>query len=131
MTVTDGGIPQAVLKPQQRMTKEQAEEFRESVDGGCRLARRGARDRPAGPRVRAAVVQPVRPALLETQEWNARVLATAFGVPAVILNMALQGGLTYQNPAALARCGGGSSCARRRRGSRTRSRRRCCPAASG
>ena len=39
--------------------------------------------------------------LLETQEWNARVLATAYGVPAVILNMALQGGLTYQNPAAL------------------------------
>jgi hypothetical protein len=29
------------------------------------------------------------------------VLATAFGVPSVILNMALQGGLTYQNPLAL------------------------------
>ena len=40
-------------------------------------------------------------ALLETQEWNARVLATAYGVPSVLLNMALQGGLTYQNPAAL------------------------------
>jgi len=40
-------------------------------------------------------------ALLETQEWDARVLATAYGVPSVILNMALQGGLTYQNPVAL------------------------------
>jgi len=40
-------------------------------------------------------------ALLETQEWNSRVLATAYGVPSVILNMSLQGGLTYQNPMAL------------------------------
>jgi hypothetical protein len=40
-------------------------------------------------------------ALLDTQEFNARALATAFGVPSVLLNMALQGGLTYQNPAAL------------------------------
>jgi phage portal protein BeeE len=40
-------------------------------------------------------------ALLETQEWNAKAIATAFGVPSVLLNMALQGGLTYQNPAAL------------------------------
>ena len=47
-------------------------------------------------------INPADLALLDTQEWNARVLATAYGVPAVILNMALQGGgLTYQNPVAL------------------------------
>ena len=46
-------------------------------------------------------INPSDLALLETQEWNARVLATAYGVPSVILNMALQGGLTYQNPIAL------------------------------
>lgn len=40
-------------------------------------------------------------ALLDTQEWNARMIATAFGVPSTLLNMALQGGLTYQNPGAL------------------------------
>jgi phage portal protein BeeE len=40
-------------------------------------------------------------ALLETQEFNAKAIATAYGVPSVLLNMALQGGLTYQNPAAL------------------------------
>jgi hypothetical protein len=38
---------------------------------------------------------------LDTQEFNAKAIATAFGVPATLLNMALQGGLTYQNPAAL------------------------------
>ena len=46
-------------------------------------------------------INPSDLALLETQEWNARVLATAYGVPSVLLNMALQGGLTYQNPVAL------------------------------
>jgi phage portal protein BeeE len=40
-------------------------------------------------------------ALLETQEFDAKAIATAYGVPSVLLNMALQGGLTYQNPAAL------------------------------
>jgi len=38
---------------------------------------------------------------VSAEEWNARVIATAYGVPSVILNMALQGGLTYQNPMAL------------------------------
>ena len=46
-------------------------------------------------------INPADLALLDTQEWNARVIATAYGVPSVILNMALQGGLTYQNPIAL------------------------------
>ena len=46
-------------------------------------------------------INPADLALLDTQEWNARVIATAYGVPSVILNMALAGGLTYQNPIAL------------------------------
>src|SRR5262245_66424419 len=44
---------------------------------------------------------PADMALLDTQKWNAEVIATAYGVPSVLLNMALQGGLTYQNPGAL------------------------------
>jgi HK97 family phage portal protein len=39
--------------------------------------------------------------LLEAQEFDARVIASAFGVPASLLNMAVSGGLTYQNPAML------------------------------
>src|SRR5574337_511030 len=46
-------------------------------------------------------INPSDMALLETQEWDARVICTAYGVPSVMLNMALQGGLTYQNPLAL------------------------------
>ena len=36
--------------------------------------------------------------LLDAQEFNAKVIASAFGVPAFMLNMTLEGGLTYQNP---------------------------------
>ena len=37
--------------------------------------------------------------LLELQQFDARVIASAFGVPPFLLNMPLEGGLTYQNPA--------------------------------
>jgi len=46
-------------------------------------------------------INPSDLSLLDTQQWNAMVIATAYGVPGPILNMALTGGLTYQNPIAL------------------------------
>ena len=46
-------------------------------------------------------INPEDLALLENQEFSARAVATAYGMPSVLLNMALQGGLTYQNPGAL------------------------------
>ncbi len=99
--VSDGGIPKAVLKPQQRVTKEQAEQIQ--ADWATAAASRGAAPAIIPPNLDFEVLSfnPSDLALLETQEWNARVLATAYGVPAVLLNMSLQGGLTYQNPAAL------------------------------
>jgi HK97 family phage portal protein len=39
--------------------------------------------------------------LLESREWDARQIAAAFGVPAILLNIAVSGGLTYQNPVQL------------------------------
>ena len=39
--------------------------------------------------------------LVDVQEFNARVLASSCGVPPFLLNIALTGGLTYQNPAML------------------------------
>jgi phage portal protein BeeE len=40
-------------------------------------------------------------ALLDTQEFNAKILAAAFGVPAVLLNMSVEGSHVYQSPQAL------------------------------
>ena len=101
LAVSDGGIPQAILKPQQRITQEQADEIRSSWMAAA--ASRGSAPAIIPPNLEFEQLSfnPSDLSLLETQEWNARVLATAYGVPAVILNMSLQGGLTYQNPAAL------------------------------
>jgi len=100
-SVTGGDIPQTVLKPQQRVTKEQAQQIQD--DWAEAAASRGTKPAIIPPNLEFEVLglNPTDLSLLETQEWNARVIATAYGVPATMLNMALQGGLTYQNPAAL------------------------------
>lgn len=100
MSVNQGGIPQAVLKSQRKLTKEQAEALQAQWVERT-TARAGPPVLPPELDFETLSFNPADLALLETQEWNARVLATAFGVPSVILNMALQGGLTYQNPLAL------------------------------
>ncbi|HEU0194652.1 MAG TPA: phage portal protein, partial [Gaiellales bacterium] len=46
-------------------------------------------------------ISPADMMLLESREWDARQIAAAFGVPAMLLNIAVSGGLTYQNPAQL------------------------------
>jgi len=100
-TVSEGAIPKVVLKSKLRLQPGQAERIQERWMERV-AARNGA---PAVIDDRLEFEQlsfsPQDLALLDTQEWNARILATAFGVPAPLLNMALQGGMTYQNPAAL------------------------------
>ena len=101
MTVNQGGIPQAVIKSQRKLTKEQAEALQEQWMTAT-SARNGAPPvLPPELDFQVLSINPSDLSLLETQEFNAKAIATAYGVPAVLLNMALQGGLTYQNPAAL------------------------------
>jgi HK97 family phage portal protein len=100
MTVNQGGIPPAVLKSQRKLTKEQAEALQEQWVTRM-TARTGPPVLPPELDFETISFNPADLALLETQEFNAKALMTAFGVPSVLLNMALQGGLTYQNPAAL------------------------------
>lgn len=101
MSTSQGGVPLAVLKSTRKLTKEQAEEIQ--AQWMAAVSRRNGAPPVLPPELDFVVlsINPSDLALLETQEWNSRVLATAYGVPAVILNMSLQGGLTYQNPAAL------------------------------
>ena len=101
MTVNQGGIPQAVIKSQRKLTKDQAETLQEQWMTAT-SARNGAPPvLPPELDFQVLSINPSDLSLLETQEFNAKAIATAYGVPAVLLNMALQGGLTYQNPAAL------------------------------
>lgn len=101
MVVNQGGVPQAVLKSERKLNKEQAEQLQSQwMD---RTNSRGGAPPVLPPEISFETLSfnPADLALLETQEFNARAIATAFGVPAMLLNMPVTGGLTYQNPAAL------------------------------
>jgi hypothetical protein len=101
MTVNQGGTPKFYLKSERKLTKEQAEALQAQW-----MTAAGSRN-GAPPIVPPEITpsemsfDPSDLALLETQEFNARVIAAAVGVPAMLLNMPITGGLTYQNPAAL------------------------------
>ncbi len=101
MTVNTGGIPQAVLKSARKLTEDQADKIQTQWMEKT-AARSGAPPiLPPELDFQTLSFNPSDLALLETQEFNARAIATAFGVPAMLLNMPIVGGLTYQNPAAL------------------------------
>jgi|KBSMisStandDraft_5_1062788.scaffolds.fasta_scaffold01470_18 HK97 family phage portal protein len=101
MAVSQGAMPKVYLQSKRKLQKAQAEDIQTQWMQAT-SSRNGAP--PVVPpelEPQELAFNPSDMALLETQEWNAKVLANAYGVPAVLLNMALQGGLTYQNPAAL------------------------------
>ena len=101
MTVSQGGTPKFYLQSARALQKHQAEKIQSQWMEGA--ANRNGAPAILPPEITAEEMSfnPSDIALLETQEFNAKAIATAFGVPATLLNMALQGGLTYQNPAAL------------------------------
>jgi HK97 family phage portal protein len=101
MSVSQGGVPQAVLNSDRKLTKEQAEAVQ--AQWMAAVSRRNGAPPVLPPELKfeALSFNPSDLALLETQEFNAKAIMTAYGVPSVLLNMAMQGGLTYQNPAAL------------------------------
>lgn len=101
MSVQSGGMPKFYLKSERKVDKDQAEALQ--AQWGAAADRRGGLPPVVPPEITPTEMSfnPSDLALLESSEWNAKVIATAYGVPSVLLNMALQGGLTYQNPAAL------------------------------
>lgn len=101
MTTSQGGIPQAVLKSERKLTKEQAEALQTQwMDSTTR--RNGAPPiLPPELDFEVLSINPSDLALIETQQWDAMMICNAYGMPSVLQNMALAGGLTYQNPAAL------------------------------
>jgi hypothetical protein len=101
MTVNQGGIPKYYIKSERKLNKQQASDLQTAW-------MTAAGNRNGAPPIVPPELTPTEMsfdpadlALLDTQEFNARVIASAFGVPAMLLNMPITGGLTYQNPAAL------------------------------
>lgn len=107
MDVNQGGVPKAVLKvtdANRKLDSTQAENLQTQWMVRTQ-ARNGAPPvMQYGLDFEALGWSPKDMALLETQDFNALALATAFGIPAVLINMTVGGGrgnsaLTYQNPA--------------------------------
>jgi portal protein len=101
MNVNQGGTPAFYLKSERKLTKDQATDLQTQWMTAT-TSRNGAP--PVVPPEITPTEMSFNPsdlALLESQEWNAKAIATAFGVPATLLNMAIDGGLTYNNPALL------------------------------
>ena len=103
LSVSKDAFPPGYLSAEQRLTSDQADAAAlawmtktDARGGGVPVLGQGWEFKNSG-------INPSDMALLDTQKWDATVIANAYGVPAPILNMALEGGLTYQNPEALMR----------------------------
>ncbi len=109
MDVNTGGVPKAVLKitdPNRKVTADQAEHLQQQWMEKTQSRQGAPPVLPPGLDFESQPWSPKDMALLETQDFNALALATAFGIPAILINMTVGGGrgnssLTYQNPAML------------------------------
>lgn len=98
LSVSQDAFPPGYLKAEQRLTSEQADSAQTawmaktaSRNGGVPVLGQGWTFENSG-------INPADMALLDTQEWDAKVICGAYGVPSVLLNIPLEGGLVYQNP---------------------------------
>jgi HK97 family phage portal protein len=100
-SVMSNGVPSAVLKSQRKLTKEQAESLQ--AQWVSRVSSRGGAPPILPPELdfETLSMSPEDLLLVDGLEFNARVIASAYGIPAVLLNLVLSGGLTYANPALL------------------------------
>jgi hypothetical protein len=104
LEVNTGGVPKVALKSQRKLTPQQAEGIQ--TQWQARTAQRSGAPPVLPPELdfEQLSFNPKDLALLENQDFNALALATAYGIPAVLINMTVGGGrgnsaLTYQNPA--------------------------------
>ncbi len=102
MEVNQGGIPKVSLKvtdENRKLTDTQAGNLQDQWQEKTQNRNGAPPVLPYGLDFETLSWSPKDMALLETQEFNALALATAHGIPAVLLNMAVRWGLTYQNVA--------------------------------
>lgn len=97
----ESGVPHTVLKSNRKLTQEQASAL-QSQWAERASARRGLPAiLPPDIDFEKLAFSPADLMLLDVQQFDARVIASAFGVPPYMVNVPLEGGLTYQSPAML------------------------------
>jgi HK97 family phage portal protein len=91
---TRGGIPWAVLKSQRNVSKDQAEQAQARWVAAAQ--RRDGAPAVLGNEwdIEPLTISPKDMALLELREFDERRVASAFGVPSYLVNVAMAGGLT-------------------------------------
>ena len=99
--IIEGGVPNAVLKSQRKLTEAQAVDLQNQWVERTSLRRGAPAVLPPDIDFETLSFDPKALMLLDGQQFDARTIASAFGVPAVMLNLPLESGLTYQNPAML------------------------------
>lgn len=94
----NGGVPWAVLQPSRRLDAEQAADLQ--AQWMARASARGAVPAVIPPDIafKEFAFNPKDLMLLESREWDAKQIASAFGIPAFMLNLEQAGGLNYSNP---------------------------------
>lgn len=96
-----GGVPAYYLQSERKLTKDQAEALQ--AQWVSRISQRGGAPPVVPPEIQPKQLSfsPADLLLLEAQEFNAKAVAAAFGVPAVMLNLSVEGSHVYQSPAML------------------------------
>lgn len=95
------GMPKSVLKPKRKLNAAQSAAMQEQWVTATANRRGAPAVLPPDVEFEKLSFSPADLMLLEAQEFDARAIASAFGVPAFMLNLPLEGGLTYQSPAML------------------------------
>jgi HK97 family phage portal protein len=96
------GVNRVALKSSRRLDSAQAEDLQAQwVAAVSRRLGAPAILPPDLELLQSLTIPPRDMMLLESREWDAKQIAAAFGVPAMLLNIAVTGGLAYQNPVQL------------------------------
>jgi HK97 family phage portal protein len=93
------GVNRMALRTKQRFSQEQAEDLQAQwVAAVSRRLGAPAIIPPDIDLLETLTVSPKDLLLIESRQWDATQIAAAFGVPSVLLNIVLSGGLVYQAP---------------------------------
>lgn len=99
---SSGGVPNAVLKSSRKLTADQAQALQTQwINARLRSGIGAPAVLPPEITFEQLSFNATDLALLDLQQFDAKVIASAFSVPAFMLNLELTGGLTYQNPETL------------------------------
>jgi hypothetical protein len=98
LAVSQDAFPPGYLKSEQRLTSDQADAA--STQWATKTEARQGLPPVLGQgwSFENSGINPADMALLDTQAWDAQVVCAAYGVPAILLNIPMEGGLIYQNP---------------------------------